>query len=126
MAIFINSFGPRHISNIVYVRETALADDRGPVLRLVVVEAWNLLAVEVADITVGSVVSEDWGLRLLRIWEGVSQKLGVRATMLVAFNVLVPTGPRLVVVRVSISLLLPHAFSCVGLSHSIVWLAVYS
>ena len=90
------------------------------------VEAWNLLAVEVADITVGSVVSEDWGLRLLRIWEGVSQKLGVRATMLVAFNVLVPTGPRLVVVRVSIPLLLPHAFSCVGLSHSIVWLAVYS
>ena len=93
---------------------------------LVVVEARNLLAIEVADIAVGSVVSEDRGLRLLRIRERVSKKLRVRATMVVAFNVLVPSGPRLVVVRVSISLLLPHACSCVGLSHSIFRLAVYS
>lgn len=88
------------------------------------VETWNLLAVEVADIAVCGVVTEDRGFSLLRIRKRISQNLGLGATMLVTFDVLVPTSPWLIVVWIGISLLLGHAFSGVSLSHSILWLAV--
>ena len=126
MAISVRAISPRHISDVVHVMETTLADDRRPVLCLIVVETWNLLAVEVADIAVCGVVSEDWGLSLLGVRERISQELGLRTAVLVALDVLMPSSPRLVVVWISMSLVLNHAFSSVSFSHSIIWLAVNS